>query len=748
MQTLRNGLCCFLALLGLWLSCAVAQAEQTQVARAPEVRARDGKPSCELKASRGAVLTQGQPVKIRWEVHNVTSATMDRFSTAIALEGRDAFIEDRPSGTTTYRMVVAGPGGSSSCRVSVVVPERTEPVHWPPPALSGMPAEYLTRARMALAAGITGAAGRPMSEQRWVGYATSSMLFGQDLAAVNAYFANDWEIPQHPEFGFGLFTMDSIRLYGLFNGRSGTMPNRLTAGAQRNIEAQFHKVASQTRFNDYRFAADAGNVWKIRGSENHAFAAQTSFLLASQFLKNSPEFATRPYEDGRMPGEHYEVWRRFFSVLLDERAKRGIYVEVGSPYYEDETRQAIQNIRDFSEDPILRRKAEMLLDLSYAIIAQESLKAVRGGAKSRVYSFRDGAWEGGEDRDYNLIFGRPDYVPKPSPQASSTYFPPSVVLNLAANEASRDVYEMAQRVPGIGVKVSKATPTILESDRSVFRYGFATPAYVLGSFVLDPAASYVPTSSQNRWQGVIFRGDPRARIAPQVTRLDRRGGLDSEQRVHDGFASLQDRNVLITQRSNYQTGYMARTDIYFSSTLDFLEEEGGWIFVRESDSFAAVRVVAQSPKAYEWIDPERKYRNEDKKKNFITLASPDSPIIIVTNQSSDYGGDFKRFKDAIRAQPLQQNGGVLKFATLDFYGPQRIGMRNGATVDISPPRLYDSPFIRSDWASGIVLIRKGDEVVRLDFTNPDNPTKSFGGGNLAGFPEGIGKAQPIVFGPR
>lgn len=328
-----------------------------------------------MTASRAIVLAPGQPVTIRWVAHNATSAIIDHLQGAVALEGKNASM-DRPSATKTYRMSVVGPGGDAACRVSVAVPERAEPLNWPPAALFAMLADYQARARASLATGITGAGARPLSEQRWIAYATSSLVFEQDMKAVNAYLAEQWEMPQHPDWGFGLFTMDSVRLYGLFNGRSGVLPGRLSSGAQSRIEQQFQKVVSATRFNDYRFAANLGNIWKIRGSENHAFAAQSSFLLTSQFLKNSPEFATRPYEDGRLPKEHYEAWRRFFSELLDDRAKRGIYVEVGSPSYEDETRQAIQNIRDFAEDPALRKKAEMVLD-PYAIAAQESLKGVR-----------------------------------------------------------------------------------------------------------------------------------------------------------------------------------------------------------------------------------------------------------------------------------------------------------------------------------------------------------------------------------
>ena len=191
---------CFLTCLGVPLSGAYGrEALPSQPAlseplnevpvmtvRAPDQPTRN-QPTCELKASTGVVLTPGQKVKISWATQRATSATIDQISGAVSLNGNNAFLDDHPSETKIYRMSVVGPGGTAACRISVAVPERIEPLSWPPALLSGMPADYLERARASLAAAITGGAARPMTEQRWVFYATSSLLFEQDMKAVNAY---------------------------------------------------------------------------------------------------------------------------------------------------------------------------------------------------------------------------------------------------------------------------------------------------------------------------------------------------------------------------------------------------------------------------------------------------------------------------------------------------------------------------------------------------------------------------------
>jgi len=217
--------------------------------------------------------------------------------------------------------------------------------------------------------------------------------------------------------------------------------------------------------------------------------------------------------------------------------------------------------------------------------------------------------------------------------------------------------------------------------------------------------------------------------------------------VANGFASIQDRNVLITQRSNFQTGYRARTDIYFSGTLDLLEEEGGWIFVKEGEAYGAVRVVSPGNDAYRWLDPVRKHKSADKESRFVVLADPDSPIVFVASQASDYGSDFGKFKSSLKAQVVRREGAALEFAGLTFFGPKRGGL-GGYAFDSPDQRTFDSPFVRSPWASGIIYIREGEERLLLDLSVAEKPVKRIDPALTANFPSGTGEARPIVFQAR
>jgi len=53
---------------------------------------------------------------------------------------------------------------------------------------------------------------------------------------------------------------------------------------------------------------------------------------------------------------------------------------------------------------------------------------------------------------------------------------------------------------------------------------------------------------------------------------------------------------------------------------------------------------------------------------------------------------------------------------LTFYADQsRLPKINGTVVDLAPQKVYDSPFVQSDWESGVVTIQCGDEQRILDF---------------------------------
>lgn len=628
---------------------------------------------------------------------------------------------------------------------------------WPPEHLRNLPPDYLERLRACMVAGTARLSRFQLADSTgrdsigWVRYGQPSLLLGRRVDEINRFFESDqFEWTANPKFGFSLFTVSYMRLYALMNHRTGPLKGPLSPAAMDNFERGMWQVAKANS----KLAEARRGVWDMEGSENHHLASKSCDFLATQFLRKIPTYADQQYDDGSTPAQQYEVRRAYWLKWFDERAKRGQFVEAGSPSYQGDSLNSLFNLRDFAEDEILRRKADMYLDLAFAVMAEETLLTTRGGPKSRVKVGHE--YDGGmaNDRSYNTLFNAPGRTFTPLGEntlSTSSYFPPPAVVSLAKDTKGRGTYSFTTRWPGPvaeGKGKRSGDPDgvlwrTLDPERSVLRHGFCTPSYVLGSVGLDP--SWLDDQSMGfRWQGVVFDGDPLARIGFEVVPAKAK-----DWHGFNPFFSVQDRNLLITQKwapvpPNPASANPAHLRVYFSPTLDAVQEDGGWIFARDGGAFAAVKVVAGG---YAWT-PAWRHADEVSKDNraFITLKSENAPVILIANQAADYDGNLDAFKTAVKARPIHYADGVLRFETITFHGPSKLGEINGKPVNLAPARGYDSPFIRSEWGSGLIHIRKGSETVTLDFRDPHNPKKTVGAPATASFPPGVGSAQPVIFG--
>lgn len=110
----------------------------------------------------------------------------------------------------------------------------------------------------------------------------------------------------------------------------------------------------------------------------------------------------------------------------------------------------------------------------------------------------------------------------------------------------------------------------------------------------------------------------------------------------------------------------------------------------------------------------------DKYGHWLVCEDPMTPVIIEAVRKSDYKS-FSAFQSAAMARPTTLKQTVLRYQSLGgdqltFYADQsRLPKINGTVVDLAPQKVYDSPFVQSDWDSGVVTIQCGDEQRILDF---------------------------------
>lgn len=605
-----------------------------------------------------------------------------------------------------------------------------------------------------------------------------------DIDMLNRYFASDrlarGDFNAASPSGFGAFSMTQLRFYGLFNSRCGILPGKLAVAAEQNLEAAMLKV-----LNDYARLSytqlSPQDYWN--GSQNRYVPSIAGYLLVAQWLRNSPAHKSFIMKDGSTLQQQYQGWRGLTSKFLDRRIKSGLWKEVGIGY-EDNTIMGILNIRDFAEDPVIRKKAEMLLDLHFASRAEETLLNTHGGPKSRVKGQEPYLGEFEDHRDYNLLFGLQEHrTEKGVPFtvfATSDYLPPPAIMNLAADSQRRGTYTFAKRWPGPGV-MSDGTARDDEGQlvpsgwatqdpvKTVLRYGFVGSNYIMGSVAQDGGWWGIqkgedksgPTlgGDAHRWEGVTFK------VAGKAARI----GFEVKPNCRNWhawgqFAALQDRNVLITQRwvpesLNGPKCNPSFLKIYFSQTIDEVADGGnGWIFAQSGAAYSALKIVAGG---YKWVkagfgkdDPTVttpttwSHRDSVNLKDLkFVLMDTDAPAILIVNDAADYGSDFAKFKEALKAQPVIYDAAAhtTKFANLTFLGPAALGKIDGKTVELAPKLGYDSPFIRSEWDSGLVYIRKGDATEILDVRDPNNPVKTVGVKPDERFPAGTGHSKPVIF---
>jgi hypothetical protein len=229
----------------------------------------------------------------------------------------------------------------------------------------------------------------------------------------------------------------------------------------------------------------------------------------------------------------------------------------------------------------------------------------------------------------------------------------------------------------------------------------------MGSFATTarPEEDWTAISSQNRWMGVVFRGEPDARIYPAAYNRD-------GESVYNALWAVQSRGALIAQKLKASR----RVDewrVYFSKAgLTPPVTEGRWIFTAAPGAYTAVHVVRG---AFAWIDePKEKFGR------WVRCADETSPVIVEVAAKSDFP-DLAAFQRALLGRTPTLDGEVLSYTGrqgdrltlfLDQRQPPQI---KGRPVDLSPPRVYDSPFVQSAWDSGLVTVQKGGRRVVLDF---------------------------------
>lgn len=497
-----------------------------------------------------------------------------------------------------------------------------------------------------------------------------------------------------------------IQIYLLFNSRDGILRRDVL---EEETEYNMVKIlkAFITSYYTNVFTED-NNPYVVAGSENHDALQKSSLYLASQILNGLEEHKDMIMPDGKTIPEFLAHAEDYYINYVTEHSKKGFHIE-GADNYRMITMEALYNIIDYSRNEKVRDMVRMLMDITWIEYGIESLNGIRGSAKARVYNKK-----GEVDNGFlwfammgSLYFGL-NTEHNPAPIASmliNAYRPPEISEEIAKAE-DKGYYQYIKAIPGIGTygmttigSVSSPMYTT-DKNRDVITYTYATPDYIASTMYQDDVSALHQLSSQNRWEGAIFKGDKNARIHRY---------LDTERSLYGHFTSIQHGPIMIFKKNSTES-YATGVYIY---PFEFMENDGelplddGWLFGQIEDSYYAVKPL------------EGTLVQRDGK---ILLSEGESPFIIHLGSRAE-NCSFERFKNKIKSNLLSYNSntvyykdktwGELEFNPLKT--PEKARVVNNASVQYNLPYVAKSPFLNSVKNSGVFDVTYDGRHIVYDF---------------------------------
>lgn len=537
------------------------------------------------------------------------------------------------------------------------------------------------------------------------------------------------------------------------------------------------------------------SVWWVAGSENHDLNTKVTNTLTSAIFAAHPDYADRVYpnqghgcapgymsagysepaiadpsrtghgraswSDGKeyRPADHLDAWISFLTEYLAERARKGFFLENGSPGYMRYTIGYLLLLYNFCPDPALKEQTKMFLDLVWADWAIQQIGGLRGGPKTR-HHHDAGKYDAMSDWARFYLGGQGTTTAIHTQQLIGDYELSRTHWELVVDRAGLGSFAYVSR--GIGEeettcpRPSGVERTMIGEVESRFvKYAWITPDYILGTQMDHPLAVHNHLSASGRWQGLVTE-DVNARVATVSLRLfpgKTRPGNDYS--IEQMYHSVQSKQVLITQQKRRWTqinpdwfpAYEDILDVEFGVFVgtgwETREERDGWVFLQHKGTFAAIRILRlkSDPDPMAFAKGTDRYRlsteleqesySWNESQTVLRLINRYSPVIIEAGRGADYGC-LDEFADQILANKLevhktvntQETRFVIVYKGIEaeeivFNGANPIDVPTigGKKLDYSYPKTFDAPYLQSAYDSGVVEFTKSGRRITMDFND-------------------------------
>lgn len=470
-------------------------------------------------------------------------------------------------------------------------------------------------------------------------------------------------------------------------------------------------------------------------TENHWVMYYTGLYLAAQTWPGEP--GSRWF-NGRSSEENFREgaeWLREWMTITTTRGQG----EFDSPTYFTVFIGPMLVLHEFAEDPDMKTRAGMMVDLLLADFGAEHLCGNYGGGHSRDYpddminplSAPTTMWAW-------LYFGEPRFEPwkevryRPRHRGSweaafgalGRYRLPSVVYSIATDRRTPYVHTETKRVRNIIRFGDVRNPP-------VFKYTYVTPDFVLGSLqggILQPIQQHTwdITFVSERPNNTLFSLHPFASgrelamffpeeqqfLAGEVDRYHKVYTSPDKWNSSSPYEKVYQHEGSLIVLYNIPPGTVQQhTDGFFPKTLDErIVDSSGWVFCRSGRTMMGVFPCSPGT----WLEEPLNYR----------LRTPAGKSGFVVEAASAPDGDsFPKFQASLRRRKpgfrLANEGPAIRFVTAGGqtmeFGWDDTRLLNGKPHSFAAYGLYGGPLMSGELGSGVITLTSGGITRVLDF---------------------------------
>jgi len=474
----------------------------------------------------------------------------------------------------------------------------------------------------------------------------------------------------------------------------------------------YDKVSDECRasLDNFFLRRDYSSIY---GSENHSLMYRVSRLLAGEFYRG------RTFEQyGLTAEEVISEDEKYIDDFLMYRARRA-WGEFDSTGYAAEIMLILNVLYMYTSSEKLKKKAALSMDMILLDMIVDTKNGVYGGAHGRIYEHGAlNSLSSGMYSYYCYYFGAAEGYPAPlmSQTAAilSDYYPSDIVCKVAKNRTYPYENRERKHLHVCGAWVGGIHQGLLDAVEglSIDKYIYICEDYMLGGVTHQDI--YPPDTDrwyahhqQHEWE-LKLPGDGRAKI------FSHHPGDPGYHHTHNQWTGDNgcDCGTHFCTKDTAISMYNIEKEKEFpyinaDIPLEFFSEkllDKNYIFLRNGKLYIMV-----------WFSNDYHFVTEGNTAGFEVLSDGRKHAFICHVEYADKYESIEAFAAAMKAMPIFFDRDTM---TVEFNGIRmdyKDRYVNGEKQAFPYTKLYDSPYLQSEYGSGILHVTDGTDSAVLDF---------------------------------